>query len=156
MAECFEVEGWDEFVNAFASLVDKWAEKKEILLNRIGNLMRHEISPLIPVDTSRLLSSFSIEVGGDCVSYYTNVEYALYVDEGHVQHKRFLPAKYLSAGGRGKYLKGNNSKGIMLKERYVPGKHFIDRGMDKAIPRIERVVNSFMEQIFREVEGGSL
>lgn len=153
----FTVEGWDEFAEAFAAVVDKWEEKKKVLLKRIGTIMEAEISPLIPVDTSRLVSSFSIQVGGsEDVSYATNVEYALYVDEGHIQHRRFLPVKYLSVGGRAKYLKSNNAKGIMLKEKYVQGKHYIDNGMQNATPRIERLITSFMEQIAREAEGGSL
>ena len=94
----FSVDGWDDFVIAFQALVDRWEEKKIILLQRIGNIMEEEIAPLIPVDTSRLVSSFSVTVGGaESVEYSTNVEYALYVNDGHVQHKRFLPVRYLSA-----------------------------------------------------------
>jgi hypothetical protein len=155
----FEIEGWDEFVKAFAGLVDKWDEKKKVLLGRIGAIMEAEILPLIPVDTSRLAGSFSIEVGGDYVAYGTNVEYALYVNDGHVQHKRFLPVSAMSAnGGKNykKYLSKNNQKGIMLKERYVAGKHYIERGMDKAMPRIETLIVSFMEQLYAEAEGGKL
>lgn len=156
----FEIEGWEEFVEAFGKFADKWDAKKEILLKRIGAIMESEISPLVPVDTSNLVSKFaiSIEVGGseDYVQYATNVEYAMYVNDGHVQHRRFLPIRYLSAGGRAKYVKGNNAKGIMLKERYVEGKHFVENGMQTATPRIERLIESFMEQIFREVEGGKL
>ena len=73
----FTIDNWDEFVETFSSVIDKWDEKLQILLKRIGMIMEAEISPLIPVDTSRLVSSFSIEVGGDYVQYYTNVEYAL-------------------------------------------------------------------------------
>lgn len=155
----FEIEGWSDFVKAFSAYVDKWDAKKHVLLGRIGGIMEQEIKPLIPVDTSRLASSFSIEVGGDYVAYGTNVEYALYVDEGHVQHKRFVPVTALSAnGGKSytKYLKSNNQKGIMLKERYVAGKHYIDKGMANAIPRIENLIESFMEQMAAEVEGGKL
>lgn len=153
----FSVDGWDDFVTAFQALVDRWEEKKIILLQRIGNIMEEEIAPLIPVDTSRLVSSFSVTVGGaESVEYSTNVEYALYVNDGHVQHKRFLPVRYLSAGGRQRYIRYSGQKGIMLKERYVAGKHFIEDGMQNATPRIERLIVSWMEQAFREAEGGNL
>ena len=153
----FSVDGWDDFVIAFQALVDRWEEKKIILLQRIGNIMEEEIAPLIPVDTSRLVSSFSVTVGGaESVEYSTNVEYALYVNDGHVQHKRFLPVRYLSAGGRQKYIRYSGQKGIMLKERYWAGKHFIEDGMQNATPRIERLIVSWMEQAFREAEGGNL
>lgn len=153
----FEIEGWDEFVEAFAEFVDCWEAKKIELLQRIGNIMEEEIAPNIPVDTSRLVSSFTVSVSGsESVQYSTNVEYALYVNDGHVQHKRFLPIRYLSAGGRAKYVKDANAKGIMLSERYVAGKHYIENGMVTATPRIETLINSFMEQIMREALGAQM
>ena len=56
-----------------------------------------------PVETntpflSRLVDSITIFGEGiphDFVEVGTNVEYALYVNDGHVQHKRFLPADKL-------------------------------------------------------------
>lgn len=84
------------------------------------------------------------------------MEYALYVNDGHVQHRRFLPADKLTVGGKTKYLKNSNQKGIMLSERYVNGAFFMEKGMQSAKPRLERLAESFMRQIAREVEGGSL
>lgn len=81
---------------------------------------------------------------------------ALYVNDGHVQHKRFLPADKLSVGGKAKYLKNRNQKGIMLKESYVNGSFFMEKGMQDAKPRLNRLVESFLQQIGREIEGGSL
>ncbi len=44
----------------------------------------------------------------------------------------------------------------MLQERYVSGKFFMEKGFTSAKPRLESLINSFMEQIAREVEGGKL
>lgn len=154
----FSIEGWDEFVKNFANLVDKWDAKKRILLQRMGNIYHEEIIPHVPVDTSRLVDNifvFGEGIPQDYVEVGTNVHYALYVNDGHVQHKRFLPADRLSAGGKAKYLK-EGSKGIMLKERYVQGSFFMEKGFNSAKPRLERLIESFMEQIAREVEGGKL
>ena len=154
----FTIEGWDEFVDNFSQFVDKWAEKKAVLLQRMGNIYHLEVIPHIPVDTSRLVDNFFVFGEGipqDYVEVGTNVHYALYVNDGHVQHRRFLPADRISAGGRAKYLK-TGAKGIMLKERYVSGKFFMEKGMNSAKPRLENLINSFMTQIAREVEGGKL
>ena len=94
--------------------VDKWGDKKKILLERMGNIYHAEIIPNVPVDTSRLADSIFVFGDGipqDYVEVGTNVEYALYVNDGHVQHKRFLPADKLTVGGRTKYLKNSNQKG---------------------------------------------
>lgn len=155
--EGFTIEGWDDFVENFSKFVDKWADKKKILLQRMANIYHGEVIPHVPVDTSRLVDSITIFGEGiphDFVEVGTNVEYALYVNDGHVQHKRFLPADRLSVGGKSKYLKSKDQKGIMLKERYVQGAHFMDKGMTAAKPSLTRLINSFMEECAREVEGG--
>lgn len=153
----FSIEGWAEFVENFARFVDQWEAKKAILLRRMGNIYLNSVLPFVPVDTSRLVDNiflFDEGISEDYVEVGTDVKYALFVDEGHVQHKRFLPADRLSVGGKSKYLKSKDQKGIMLKERYVQGAHFMDKGMTAAKPSLTRLVNSFMEECAREVEGG--
>ena len=85
MASDFEVFGLDELIECFEALIDKWEEKKVVLLNKIGNILDEEIKPLVPVDTSTLADSFSfyVDVSGSLgsVEYGTNVEYALYVND---------------------------------------------------------------------------
>lgn len=154
----FTIDGWDEFVENFGKLADKWDEKKRTLLQRMANIYHAEVIPNVPVDTSNLVDHIFIYEDGipqDYIEVGTNVKYALYVNDGHVQHKRFLPAEKLSVGGKSKYLKAG-AKGIMLSERYVQGKFFMEKGMNTAKPRLNTLVNSFMEQIAREVEGGKL
>lgn len=155
MGAVFEVPGWKEFTERCQGVVDKFEEKKLVLMNKMANICLSEISPLIPVDTSRLVSSFQVGVvTPNEAEIGTNVEYALYVNDGHVQHRRFLPISYLSAGGRGKYIQPGNTKGIMLKEKYIPGKYFLENGMRQAEPRLKTIGESFMQQIGREIEGG--
>ena len=155
MGAVFEVPGWKEFTERCQGVVDKFEEKKLVLMNKMANICLSEISPLIPVDTSRLVSSFQVGVvTPNEAEIGTNVEYALYVNDGHVQHRRFLPISYLSAGGRGKYIQPGNTKGIMLKEKYIPGKHFLENGMRQTEPRLKTIGESFMQQIGREIEGG--
>ena len=53
--EGFTIEGWDDFVENFSKFVDKWADKKKILLQRMANIYHGEVIPHVPVDTSRLV-----------------------------------------------------------------------------------------------------
>lgn len=157
----FSIEGWDEFVENFSKFVDNWEAKKARLLMQMGLLYERTIKDgnYVPVDTSRLVDSIAVFGEGipqDYVEVGTNVEYALYVNDGHVQHKRFLPAERLSVGGKTKYLKNKNQKGIMLSERYVQGKFFMEKGLNDAKPKLERLIESFMRECAREVEGGKL
>ena len=90
--EGFTIEGWDEFCREL--LVSLWINgriRKKILLQRMANIYHGEVIPHVPVDTSRLVDSITIFGEGiphDFVEVGTNVEYALYVNDGHVQHKR--------------------------------------------------------------------
>lgn len=163
MGATFEIEGWKEFTERCEKVVDRWESKKLVLMQKLANICLAEISRFIPVDTSRLVSSFQVGVvTPNEAEIGTNVEYALYVNDGHVQHKRFLPISYLSANGRKKYVhskgkkKGKSAGGIMLKEKYIPGVFFLEKGMQAADPRIKNLGESFMEQIGREIMGGSL
>lgn len=154
----FTIEGWDEFVERFSNLVYKWEEKKAVLLTKMGNMYHSEVIPLVPIDTSRLVDSIS--VGGivdDIIEVGTNVEYALFVNDGHVQHKRFLPCRKITVDGKTRLVHDRVSKmGVMLQERYVAGSHFMEKGMTNAKPRFERLIESFYRDIFRELEGGKL
>lgn len=159
----FEIEGWAEFVEKFSEFVDKWEAKRAVLLKRMGNIYCEEVQKELQaghhVDTSRLVDSIFVFGEGISQGYVevgTNVEYALYVNDGHVQHKRFLPAERLSVGGKAKYLKNRNQKGIMLQERYVAGAFFMEKGFESAKPRLERLIESFMRDCAREVEGGGM
>lgn len=62
--EGFTIEGWDDFVENFSKFVDKWADKKKILLQRMANIYHGEVIPHVPVDTSRLVDSITISVEG--------------------------------------------------------------------------------------------
>ena len=57
---CFELEGWDEFVERFSQFVDKWEAKKAQLLKKMGNIYHSEVIPHVPVDTSHLVSNIFV------------------------------------------------------------------------------------------------
>ncbi len=163
----FIVEGWDEFVENFARLVDKWEEKKIQLLNQLGLIYQSEVMLTLEEgghdDSSTLKHSFKIYVFGDhdYVDVATNVEYALYLNDGHIQHRRALPVEYLTVGGKKKGYRTVKSKKsgksyVLLRERYVPGVHYLEEAKRRSEPRWKRRVDSFMLQIAREVEGGKL
>ena len=100
MSAEFTIDGWEEFTARCEGVVDKWEDKKKLLLQKMANICLEEISPLIPVDTSNLVSKFQVGVvTPDYAEVGTNVEYALYVNDGHAQHRRFLPIKYISVNG---------------------------------------------------------
>lgn len=153
----FEVPGWKEFTERAQEVVDKWDEKKIVLLTKMANVYLSETIPFIPTNTDRLRMSFQVGVvTPDEAEIGTNVHYALYVNDGHIQHERLLPVKYISTKYQGKYrqVEVKREHFIHLRERFIPGSHFVEKGMTAAEPRMKTVIESWMEQIAREIEGG--
>lgn len=71
------------------------------LLDRLGSEIAADARIACPVDTGRLRDSIEHEVQGDAVRVGTNVEYAVYVEEGtrYMNAEPFLrPALYKQRG----------------------------------------------------------
>lgn len=148
----FEVEGLDEFKNKLLEMSNGgFEEEKQKELQKIGFMVEAEIKPLVPVDTSRLRNSINTKlIGNDTVKVGTDVEYAADVNNGHLVNQRFLPAKYLDTPAGRKYLKNGNTKGIMLHPQYILGKHFMEKGIQNAEPKVQLELDRWLEELFRK------
>lgn len=62
----------------------------------------------------------------------------------------------LTANGKSVCLKKKDQKGIMLSERYIQGKFFLEKGAQSAKPRIERACDSWLRDTLREAIGALL
>lgn len=89
-------------------------------------------------------------VDNDTAITGTNVEYAAAINNGHMQNKRFLPAKYLNTPNGRKYL-GNNGKGIMLKAKYIKGVHFMEKGIQNAQQPVEEELDRWFNELLKEL-----
>lgn len=88
------------------------------------------------------------------VVIHNNLDYASFVEDGHMQQERFLPIKYLeqspngsklAATLRGRY--GNDIQGIMLKHKWIKGHHMariaLTQTENKLDARFERAFVAF-------------
>lgn len=123
---------------------------KEIM--KLGYIAEREIKQEVPVDTGRLRASINTQRETETsVLVGTNVDYASSVNNGHMQQKRFLPAKYLNTPSGRKYLGEGNNKGIMLKARFIKGAHFMEKGMQRAEPKIEAEISRWLNDMGRKL-----
>lgn len=138
-----------------------------VFLEGIGmeflRVIQDEIIRLKAVDTRLLLASFhkggsdsvwELNEGGLILEVGTNVEYAKYVNNGHWTCKkgeamRFVPG-YMD-GNRFVYDSSAKS-GIMLKQRFIKGKRFWEKGIsiiEKMLPDLmERKVQQWFDSYF--------
>lgn len=131
-------------------------------------IIQDEIIRLKVVDTRLLLSSFHIKdngnaelsEGGLTVEIGTNVEYAKYVNDGHWtcgkgEAMRFVPGRVTTdASGKITSFEYDPSakSGMMLKQKWVEGRHFWESGikiMEKMIPGLlEAKIQQWMDNCF--------
>jgi phage gpG-like protein len=140
--DAFKIEGLEGLQKALTGVANKFPEEKAKQLLKLGLMLEAELKPLIPVDTGRLRSSMNSQVDGDSVETGTDVEYAQALNDGHVQHARFLPAEYL---------KGASGKGVMLTEKFIPGVHFMEDAFQNLQPKaqieLEKWVQNMLDKL---------
>ena len=127
-------------------------------------IIQDEIIRKKVMDTRLLLSSFhmldsndvwEVSEGGLTITVGTNVEYARYVNDGHWtcskgESMRFVPGYW--KGDRFVY-DPNANTGMMLKQKFVKGKHFWEDGikiLEKMLPSMaEKMINDFFDSYFK-------
>lgn len=139
----------------------------EVFLEGIGveflRIIEDEIIRRKVVDTRLLLNSFhkgdkenfwEISDGGLTLQVGSNAEYAGYVNDGHWtcgkgEAMRFVPGYW--KGDRFVY-DPDAKTGMMLKQKFVKGKHFWEDGikiLEKILPSLaEKMIDDFMKKYF--------
>ena len=74
----FALEQWDIFQNPDAFV----PKLKNLALGGAVRRIKGEIQRATPVDTADLKQSWQWEIGDDFISYYTDVDYADFLEEG--------------------------------------------------------------------------
>ena len=130
-------------------------------LTEMGMRALAQTKKLTPVDTGNLRNRWELSQvyrKGDSlyIVLFNPVEYASFVEDGHMQRRRFLPIQYLEdspanakmvASIKQRY--GNDAKGVMLHDKWIPGHHMARISITKIereIPkRYEKALKQFMK-----------
>ena len=147
----FEIEGLEEFKQELLRMAnEEFPVEKEKEMKKLGLMAESQIKPLIPVDTGRLRNSvFSHVIDNNTVEIVAPTDYASYVNNGFTVSKRFLPASYLDTPAGRKYLKDGNTKGIMLKPKFVKGAGFMEKGIQNVEPMIYAELDRWLNELFK-------
>lgn len=135
-------------VSGLESLVSRMSMAQSQLKPKLGeildkasvkflNAVQDEIMAAENVDTRMLLSSFAkgagnnvyeLNIGSLTLNVGTNVEYAVYVNDGHSQQPgRFVPGVW--SGEKFIYTPGAKT-GMVLKADFVEGSHYFDNAVE--------------------------
>jgi hypothetical protein len=129
-------------------------------LTEMGMRALAQTKKLTPVDTGNLRNRWELSQvfrKGDSlyIVLFNPAEYASHVEDGHMQRRRFLPIEYLDSPASAKMVAsikqkyGEDAKGIMLQDKWIPGHHMARISISKIereIPkRYEKALQQFMK-----------
>lgn len=129
-------------------------------LTEMGMRALAQTKKLTPVDTGNLRNRWELSQvfrKGDSlyIVLFNPAEYASFVEDGHLQRRRFLPIEYLDSPASAKMVAsikqkyGEDAKGIMLQDKWIPGHHMARISISKIereIPkRYEKALQQFMK-----------
>lgn len=155
----FEFEGLDEFKKELLQLAgEEFAAEKEKELKKLALMATSQIKPLVPVDTGRLVNSVTFSPGSatsepfdgksegtilpvdkDTIEITSNVEYASYVNNGHMVRGVEVAD---SSAYRG--IRKHN------KDKFVKGTHFMEKGLQNAEPEIVTEIDNWLNKLFNK------
>jgi hypothetical protein len=100
------------------------------------------------VDTGRLRNTWELSAvyrDGDelYVVIFNPVEYASFLEDGHMQRARFVPGSFM--GGKFEYIPGY-PMGMVLSNKWIPGYHMARI----SITKIEQEIPKRFERAFRD------
>ena len=140
--------GFEELLENFKQVQKQHEKFIRDFLTEMGMRCLAQTKKLTPVDTGNLRNRWELsEVfrRGDelYVVLFNPVEYASFVEDGHMQRNRFVPGSFL--GGKFEYIPGY-PMGMVLSNKWIPGYHMARISISK----IERELPKLYEKEFKE------
>ena len=152
---------FQDLLDSFKEVQKQYEAFLRKFLTEMGMRALAQTKKLTPVDTGNLrnrweLSQVYRKDDSLYIVLFNPVEYASFVEDGHMQRRRFLPIQYLEdspanakmvASIKQKY--GDDAKGVMLQDKWIPGHHMARISISKIereIPkRYEKALKQFMK-----------
>lgn len=147
-----EVKGFDEFDRKMQKLLKEYPKRKLRLARKIGYILERNIKKLTPVDYGRLRGSITSEVTENRVETGTNIYYARWVEEGHIQEPHFVPGEFVETGNKSFRYDPDSKKGIYLKRKFIKGAFMFKKGLEKSEPQIQQELEKFMKENLEELK----
>lgn len=153
MGRSFDYSQFENMLAQFKTVQKEYDSFIRKFLLEMGMRTLAQTKKLTPVDTGRLRNAWELSAvyrDGDelYVVIFNPVEYASFVEDGHMQHNRFVPGSFL--GGKFEYIPGY-PMGMVLSNKWIPGYHMARISITKIeqeIPRrFERAFKDFVTRL---------
>ena len=144
--------GMQELLDGFKNVQKQHEAFIKKFLTEMGMRAMAQTKKLTPVDTGELRNAWELSDvfrKGDelYIVLFNPLEYASFVEDGHMQHNRFVPGSFL--GKKFEYIPGYPF-GMVLSEKWIPGVHMARISINK----IEKELPARYEKAFKEFMAG--
>lgn len=123
-------------------------------LTEMGMRAMAQTKKLTPVDTGRLRNAWELSDvyrKGDelYIVLFNPVEYASFIEDGHMQRNRFVPGSFL--GGKFEYIPGYPF-GMVLQNKWIPGYHMARISITKIEQEMPRRFDAAFQKFISRLE----
>lgn len=148
MGKSFDYSQFEKMLRQFTDVRNEYDAFICKFLKEMGLRTLAQTKKLTPVDTARLRNAWElssiIRIGNElCITLFNPVEYASFVEDGHMQRARFVPGQFQE--GKFEYIPGCG-EGMMLTNKWIPGYHMARI----PITKIEQELPRRFEKAFQE------
>lgn len=155
MGKSFDYKQFEKMLAGFKDIQKGHDQFIRSFLTEMGMRAMAQTKKLTPVDTGHLRNTWELSQvyrNGDelYVVLFNPTEYASFVEDGHMQHARFVPGSFL--GGKFEYIPGYPF-GMMLKEKWIPGQHMARISITKVEQELPRRYNIAFQKFISRLEG---
>lgn len=151
--------GFEKMLKDFKNLQKSHEIFIKAFLKEIGMRTIAQTKKLTPIDTGELRNRWEVSDvfrdGDELYIVLTNsLEYASFVEDGHMQRRRFVPGKW--KGNHFEYIKdykppAGKPGGMMLKQKWIPGQHMARISiakMEQELPaRYDKAFKKFLNDL---------
>lgn len=155
MAKSFDYREFEELLTSVKEIQKNYNSFLYSFLMEMGLRAIAQTKKLTPVDTGHLRNTWELSQvyrRGDelYVVLFNPTEYASFVEDGHMQHKRFVPGRWVD--NRFEYIP-NHPTGMMLKNMWVPGDHMARISITKVELELPQRFNKAFKKFVSGLEG---
>jgi hypothetical protein len=142
MTTKYEFKGLDDWGDELERMAKELPQELEEFLRDLAFFVQRRVKRRTPVETGYLRNSWQIgeviRMGETLqIAVYTDVEYALFVEEGHRQTKHTVPIT----------ARDGTVTMVTLKEKFIEGRHM----MQLAIDDLSKVLPDRMQELLERV-----
>lgn len=153
MAKSFDYEEFKGLTDKFKNLQKEHEAFLRSFLTEMGMRAMAQTKKLTPVDTGRLRNAWELSQvfrKGDelYIVLFNPVEYASFVEDGHMQRNRFVPGSFL--GGKFEYIPGYPF-GMLLQNKWIPGYHMARISVTKIEQELPKRYNRAFQQFIKRM-----